>query len=583
MASQHKQTDSVTVRLRVMMATKKIRIDRRAITEVSVADTDSESDAEASNDEEFYEFEEEEEQEQEASAQEDEPQAATSGGGSPTWGPPPGRNIKIEPFVGPAKGLKNSEAPHINKDSSPLAVLMLFFTEIFQLLVEQTNLYYQQHLDRQAGPSRRLRDITLPDIMTFTALALQTGHNVTDTLHDYWSRLKQVHIPFYGETMRRDRFLHILRFLHFADNSQRPDPGEEYDRLWKIRTVFDTLNQAYAKFYNPSENLAVDEVIVKFQGRVIFRQYIPKKRKRFGIKIYKLCDESGYTYDMKVYLGKDSRSATDDMTATHATVRHLTSRVEGLGHKLFMDNFFSSPRLFDDLLRHKIHSCGTVRPNRKDMPSDFGPKKINLRKGDVRVRTRGNLTALAWKDRRDVYILTNMDPPPEEGNFCDDRKRAVKPQIVARYNRHMGYVDISDLMANSYSMCRRNFKWTIKLFFHLLDLTVLNSWILLSSCGAKCTHRDFRFLLVRNLIEEAGRSQDRPTPSLVGRPSAVAANIMRLDSRYNKHWPEKCSKIRCRVCSARGKRSGTAYKCSKCNVGLCVAPCFADYHTKPNL
>ena len=88
----------------------------------------------------------------------------------------------------------------------------------------------------------------------------------------------------------------------------------------------------------------MDEVIVKFQGRVIFRQYIPKKRKCFGIKIYKLCDESGYTYDMKVYLGRDSRSTTDDMTATHATVRHLTCRVEGLGHNLFMDNFFSLPR-----------------------------------------------------------------------------------------------------------------------------------------------------------------------------------------------------------------------------------------------
>jgi hypothetical protein len=57
---------------------------------------------------------------------------------------------------------------------------------------------------------------------------------------------------------------------------------------WKIRTVFDTLNQAYAKFYNPSEHLVLDEVIVKFKGRVIFRQYIPKNRKRFGIKIYKL-------------------------------------------------------------------------------------------------------------------------------------------------------------------------------------------------------------------------------------------------------------------------------------------------------
>ena len=88
--------------------------------------------------------------------------------------------------------------------------------------------------------------------------------------------------------------------MHFADNSQSPDKGKEYDQLWKLRTVFDTLNEAYAKFYNPLEHLAVDEVIVKFKGRVIFRQYIPKKRKHFSIKIYKLCDESGYIYDMRV-------------------------------------------------------------------------------------------------------------------------------------------------------------------------------------------------------------------------------------------------------------------------------------------
>jgi len=127
-------------------------------------------------------------------------------------------------------------------------------------------------------------DIMLPDIMTFTALALQMGHIVKDTLHDYWSRLKQMHTLFYGETMTRDRFLHIMRFLHFVDNSQRPDPGGEYDRLWKIRTIFDTLNQAYPKFYKPSEHLSVDKVTVKFQGRVIFRQYISTKGNILGSK-----------------------------------------------------------------------------------------------------------------------------------------------------------------------------------------------------------------------------------------------------------------------------------------------------------
>jgi len=49
--------------------------------------------------------------------------------------------------------MKKSEVLHINKDSSPLSVL-IFFTEIFHLLMEQTNVHYQQHLDRQTGPSR---------------------------------------------------------------------------------------------------------------------------------------------------------------------------------------------------------------------------------------------------------------------------------------------------------------------------------------------------------------------------------------------------------------------------------------------
>ena len=134
---------------------KKIKLDKEAISEILVADTDSESGSEASDFEDYLEEEEEEEdpkQQQQASS-EIKTQAAKSGG-LPTWGPPRRRNTNINHFVGPAKGVKKSEAPHINKDSSPLSVLVLFFTEIFHLLVEQTNVYYQQHLDRQVGPSR---------------------------------------------------------------------------------------------------------------------------------------------------------------------------------------------------------------------------------------------------------------------------------------------------------------------------------------------------------------------------------------------------------------------------------------------
>jgi len=106
--------------------------------------------------------------------------------------------------------------------------------------------------------------------------------------------------------------------------------------------------------------LAVDEIIVKFKERILFKQYIPKKRKRFGIKMFKLCDSTGYTCDMNVYLGKDRQRAAQHLTATHNTVANLTMGVEGFGHKLYMDIFYSSPDLYDDLAQKKILCCGTV-------------------------------------------------------------------------------------------------------------------------------------------------------------------------------------------------------------------------------
>jgi hypothetical protein len=106
------------------------------------------------------------------------------------------------------------------------------------------------------------------------------------------------------------------------------------------------LSVAYSKCDSPSEHLAIHEVIVLFKGKVAFKQYITKKHRFFGIKIYRLCDRTGYTYDMEVYLGKDRKRAMMDMTVTHATVKQLTRRVQEQGCKLYMDSYFSSPDLY---------------------------------------------------------------------------------------------------------------------------------------------------------------------------------------------------------------------------------------------
>jgi hypothetical protein len=84
------------------------------------------------------------------------------------------------------------------------------------------------------------------------------------------------------------------------------------------------------------------------------------------------------------------------------------------------------------------------------MSRKYGPKRLKLKRSDVSVKTMGGLTSLVLKDRREVYMLTNIDPPAAEGHFCDESNRPVKPHIVERYNRYMEYVNNSDRMANSY-------------------------------------------------------------------------------------------------------------------------------------
>jgi hypothetical protein len=74
---------------------------------------------------------------------------------------------------------------------------------------------------------------------------------------------------------------------------------------------------------------------------------------------------------MTVYLGKDRKHVTPSMTATYANVTGLTVRTEHVGHRLYVDNFFSSPALVDDLHTKTINCCGIVRPNRKGMPKNF--------------------------------------------------------------------------------------------------------------------------------------------------------------------------------------------------------------------
>jgi len=175
-----------------------------------------------------------------------------------------------------------------------------------------------------------------------------------------------------------------------------------------------------------------------------------------------------------------------------------------------------------------------------------------------------------------------MHTPPVECNFCDESGHAVKPRVIEDYNAHMGYVDKLDRMVNSYGIARRTWKWTKKLFFHLTDMTILNSFLLHKTCGGKMTHKRFREVLVRNLITESheqnvtasGVSRERPSPSV--------SQISHLEVKYSQHWPSKWKQCRCHVCAMKNKRGSTLYFCGKCDVGLCIMDCFERWHMRVN-
>ena len=61
----------------------------------------------------------------------------------------------------------------------------------------------------------------------------------------------------------------------------------------------------FASLYNPSQEIAIDEAMIKFQGRSSLKQYMPMKPIKGGIKVWVLGDsKNGYFSRLEIYTGK---------------------------------------------------------------------------------------------------------------------------------------------------------------------------------------------------------------------------------------------------------------------------------------
>lgn len=189
----------------------------------------------------------------------------------------------------------------------------------------------------------------------------------------------------------------LSRFLHFTNNDVEDNNN---DRLWKLRSIIDYFNQKFKTIYTPEEDVSLDESLMKYTGRMAYKQYNPSKRARFGVKFYKLCEsKSGYCIQFKIYTGQD-KNKNADTSASESVTMFMCTPISGYGHTLFLDNWYSSPSLFAKLQSIKTNAIGTVRCNRKNMPKELAAAK--LKRSDVISRLSNGILVAKWKDKKDI-------------------------------------------------------------------------------------------------------------------------------------------------------------------------------------
>nr|CAI5858915.1 unnamed protein product [Callosobruchus analis] len=161
--------------------------------------------------------------------------------------------------------------------------------------------------------------------------------------------------------MSRNRFELLLANRHFQDNQN----ADTSNILYKLGTLLDQLRANFQKYFIPKAQICVDETLFPFRGRLAFMQYIKNKRHKFGVKLYKLCFEGGYTYDVKIYCGREK---VVGISVPTNVVMNLCEPLLNYGRCIYVDNYYTSVELAHRLLEKKTHLVGTLRKNRKQQP-----------------------------------------------------------------------------------------------------------------------------------------------------------------------------------------------------------------------
>uniref|UniRef100_A0A8C1XPE6 PiggyBac transposable element-derived protein domain-containing protein n=1 Tax=Cyprinus carpio TaxID=7962 RepID=A0A8C1XPE6_CYPCA len=406
----------------------------------------------------------------------------------------------ITPFDQPIGYLGERELSNAN---SPLDFLSLFLSD--DLLVNETNRYAHQFLSE---------------------------------LEDYWAEYWPTATPGFGKVMSRNRFEMILSFLHFTNNEECVDRGQPgYDRLFKIRPIINLVIPRFSAMYGPSKQLSLDEMTIAFKGKSTLKMYNPNKPDKYGYKVFVLSEaKSGYVLQWSMYTGQ-SRPNSSDFCATHLIVRELMAPYTGKGHEVYMDSYYTSPAIADELASNDLGLCGTVSSKRKGMPKGLSREQLPLSKGDDPVFMRkGKMLACARHDTKHLTMLSTL-----HSNTCVRKRIRTKhtdsgyreinrPVCVDDYNSFMGGVDTADQRMKTYLFPHRSRKWYNRIFNAILSVSMVNAHIIYCSCTA-APHKTLKVFVqdvITALLEGFSRKESNK-----GRKSSSLGDLpQRLTERH---------------------------------------------------
>ncbi|CAL9704079.1 unnamed protein product [Knipowitschia caucasica] len=515
----------------------------------------------------------------------------------------------------------------------PADFLELFITdELLQLIARQTNLHAQQYF--QAHPNilphsrgHTWKPVTIPELKTFFGLTFVTSYVKKPSLGMYWSVDEIDATPFFSQTMSRNRFQIIWRFLHYNDNSSIDD----MDKMYEVRPVLDYLVQKFKDLFQPGQNICIDECMMQWRGKLSFTVYNPHTPVKYGIKSYVLCDSAtGYCFNLQPHVG-DSRALPD-------IVFSLLDRLTSSGHTLFMDHFYNSIALCEQLLEAKTNVCGSLRDNRGEPRMIREVKKSALGAGGRVVCNNKKVMVVAWQDKKLVKMVTtcHQDDMKSVDVWKSGHREKVtlmKPACVVAYKASMNGVDHFVKNEAYNPSFHKSLNWSKKYVAYLFQITMFNAYILYRARNKECkTLLEFMRRVAKswtakqcvveeedqgnkkeqgNIVQEEGHS-DKDTRVKVEPPSKEQAPLedescleegahriprapyntdpeSRLDGNMARHKLEYLlssvsSKARpsrrCRVCTRKGLRRDTRMWCKSCCVPLHAGECFNVYHSK---